>query len=97
MKFKKGISGNVSRGKEHSWAKISFWMDKIAAEWDKLTPNQKTHYSVELAKLLINKAKALPISPEESLLNADEAMAQLNQIASKTNIKAEIKPDQTAP
>jgi len=93
MKFKEGNSGKQKGTKDHSWARISFWMDKIYQEWDKLTPNQKTHYSVELAKLLISKAKALPISPEESLLNADEAMAALKKIESKTYINI----DKTAP
>jgi hypothetical protein len=90
-KFTKETATNHKKGKDHSWARISFWIDRINAEWPHLTPNQKTHYSVELTKLLISKAKALPISPEESLLNAGEALSQLKQIESKSN--SEVKKD----
>lgn len=87
MKFEKGKSGNVSRGKEHSWARISFWMDRINKEWDKLTPNQRAHYSVELTKLLVSKLKALPGDPNDSSLNAQSAMDELKAIESKSSVK----------
>jgi hypothetical protein len=75
-----GGKGNRKGSKDHSWAKISFWMDRINAEWDKLTPNQKTHYSVELTKLLVSKLKVLPGSASDSVSNAQDSMRLLKEI-----------------
>jgi len=85
-KFTKENATNYKRGKEHSWSRISFWIERINKNWDKLTPNQQTHYSVELVKLLVNKTKHLPSSPVQSNLNATEAMEILKQFDKTTNI-----------
>jgi hypothetical protein len=68
--------------KDQSWAKISYWFEKLKDEWKDLTPNQRASYSVELMKLLTNKAKSLPVDPSDSVLNANEAMEQLKALES---------------
>jgi hypothetical protein len=57
--------------------KISYWLDKIEAEWADLTANQRANISLELTKILINKSKALPTDPNDSKLNVDEVMLML--------------------
>lgn len=99
MQFKPGQSGNIlgkPKGtKDHSWAKISFWFEELKKDWSKLTPNQRSHYSIELMKMLTSKMKALPIDPNDSVFNAAEAMDTLKQIESRTQPKVNI--DKTAP
>lgn len=89
-KFREGNSGKKRGTADHSWARISFWMERINKEWEHLTPNQRAHYSVELSKLLISKLKALPSDPNESVDNVDEALKTLRELETKT---ADIKPD----
>ena len=79
-KFEKGNTGKPKGAKDHSWASISYWFEKLKSQWDALTPNQRAAYSVELMKLLANKAKSLPIDPSDSVLNADEAMKTLREL-----------------
>ena len=82
-RFKKGISGNLQRGKDLSWARIGYWFDKVKEEWEQLTPNQRVGYSVELMKLLTNKAKVLPSDPTDSVTNVNESMELLKQFENK--------------
>ena len=74
--------GRPKGSKDYTWAKVSTWIDRLNAVWKDLTPNQQAHYSVELAKLLTSKLKALPGDPEDSKLNASEAMLMLKQAES---------------
>lgn len=79
--------GRPKGAKDHSWAKVGFWFNELKLSWPKLTDNQRAHYSVELMKMLTSKLKQLPITPEESALNIEEAMAELKRIEAKS------KPD----
>jgi len=80
--------GRPKGSKDHRWASIGYWFEEIKKDWDKLTPNQRSSYSIELIKLLVHKAKALPVDPQDSAFNAEEAMSELKRIESKTYIKS---------
>jgi hypothetical protein len=89
-KFVKGNKGRPTGAKEHSWARVSHWIDKLNETWPKLTDNQRAHYSVELTKMLVSKLKSLPTNPEESKVNADEAMLLLKDMELR-DVKTEAK------
>jgi len=83
-KFVKGNTGKPKGTKDLKWAKVSFWFDELKKDWPLLTSNQRANLSIEMMKLLTNKAKNLnPLDPTDSVINADEAMKLLNQIESK--------------
>lgn len=86
--FEKGNTGKPKGARDHSWASISYWFEKLKSEWSNLTPNQRASYSVELMKLLTNKAKALPVDPSDSVVNVDEALKTLREIEQNTYKKA---------
>jgi len=88
-KFEKGNTGKPKGSKDHSWAKISHWIQKLESQWELLTPNQKAHYSVELTKLLVSKLKSLPNDPNQSKLNVNEALQLLKQVENTQGIKVE--------
>jgi len=79
-RFNSGNCGKPKGTKEHSWARVSYWIARLNAEWDKLTPNQRAHYSCELTKLLVSKLKSLPGTPNDSVLNADASLKSLHEL-----------------
>jgi hypothetical protein len=82
--FQKGNAGKAKGTKDNRWAKVQFWFDELKKDWPLLTPNQRANLSVELMRMLTNKAKTLPSDPTDSVINASEAMDMLERIASKT-------------
>lgn len=90
--FKQGNTGKPKGSKDHSWATISYWFEKLKAEWSHLTPNQRASYAVDLMKLLTNKAKVLPSDPSDSVLNADQAMSELKAIEASQSSLSPTKP-----
>lgn len=90
--FKIGNAGKQKGTLDHKWYSVMHWYNELRKDWDKLTPNQRASYSIELMKMLSAKMKSMPIDPDESKLNADEMMDQLKQIESRTQ---PIKPPVT--
>lgn len=83
-KFLPGQSGNPKGRMKGVPSKLQFsltyWFDLLLQEYAKLKPVQRVRIAQECWKVLINKAKQLPHDPEASVLNAEEAMKQLEAI-----------------
>jgi len=67
----------------------------IVADYKKLRPSQRTRIAIECWKTLISKANSIPADPDQSNLNATDALQLLkelenNQIPATT--PTEIKP-----
>lgn len=87
--FQEGNAGKKKGTKDTRWASVNFWFSELKKDWIKLTPNQRANLSVELMRMLTNKAKVLPINPEDSVFNAEEAMNELKRIEAKTSSKVD--------
>lgn len=85
--FEKGNTGKPKGSKDKSYLKLSFWFDEVKKDWSKLKPSQRAKLSIEMMKMLTNKLKALPVDPEESNINAEEALKMLEQIAPSNKAK----------
>jgi Family of unknown function (DUF5681) len=83
-KFLPGQSGNPKGRMKGVPSKLQFsltyWFDLLLQEYAKLKPAQRAKIAQECWKVLINKARVLPTDPEDSVLNADEALKQLEAI-----------------
>ena len=64
----------------HYQFNLSYWYGLIAADYHQLSRIQRVRVALECWKTLINRMKALPANPEESRLNADEAMRMLGKL-----------------
>ena len=59
---------------------LSYWYGLIAADYHKLSRTQRVRVALDCWKTLINRMKALPADPQESKLNAEEAMKMLGKL-----------------
>ena len=87
MKFQPGQSGNIHgkpKGcKDKRQFSLTYWFNLILADYGKLKPSQRSKIALDCWKTLINKAKQLPVDPEDSAFNADEAMKTLRDVEQK--------------
>lgn len=70
---------------------LKFWYDRLETDWKKLKPAQRAKLSVQLMQMITNKIKQLPSDPQESLMNANDALTQLKQLEQGLNKKDEAK------
>ena len=59
---------------------LSYWYGLIAADYHQLSKIQRVRVALECWKTLIGRMKAIPADPQESKLNADEAMKMLGKL-----------------
>lgn len=59
---------------------LSYWYGLIAADYHYLSRHQRVRIALECWKTLIGRMKTLPTNPEESRLNAEEAMKMLGKL-----------------
>jgi hypothetical protein len=69
--------GRPKGSKDKKFLTLQFWYDRLETDWKKLKPAQRAKLSVQLMQMLTNKLKELPGSPQDSLLNANEALSRL--------------------
>ena len=86
-RFEKGNAGKAKGTKDLRQFSLTYWFNIILENYDKLNPYQRSEIALACWKTLVNKAKSLPVDPETSALNAEEAMKSLREIEQKTNIK----------
>jgi hypothetical protein len=90
--FKVGNNGKRLGSKHLAYYKIGYWLDKLHEELPNLTANQRANIHVELIKLLVNKSKALPIDPNDSKLNVEQALALLQDCDKTVTTQPPNKP-----
>lgn len=77
--FVKGVSGNPAGKKpgtkDKKWASLDYWFGLVQHEWKNLEPKDRAHIAIEAWKALLNRK--IPMTPEESVKNADAAMQML--------------------
>lgn len=78
--FQKGNAGKAKGTKNLKQFSLTYWFNLIVENYDKLSPYQRSEIALSCWKTLINKSKALPTAPEDSALNAEEAMKTLKEI-----------------
>ena len=88
MPFKPGQSGNPAgkpKGtKDKKWQSIQAMWDMFMAEYDKLTPAQRAHYSFETVKMHFERAIAqLPKESSDSLTNANKLMEEMKALEAR--------------
>lgn len=85
--FEKGKTskspGRPKGSKDKSYLKLEYWYNELMKDWPKLRPAQRAKLSKELMQMLTNKMKALPGTPEQSVLNAKEAQQMLEGLEDK--------------
>ena len=59
---------------------MSYWYGLIAADYHQLSKIQRVRVALECWKALLTRMKSIPSNPEESKLNADEAMRMLGKL-----------------
>ncbi len=83
-KFEKGhaksSSGRPKGTKDKSYLTLQFWHDELMKDWPKLKPAQRAKLSIQMEQMLVNKMKALPVSPEDSVRNVEESLKALKAI-----------------
>lgn len=67
---------------------LSYWYGLIAADYHKLSKIQRVRVALECWKTLICRMKNVPADPEESKINADEAMKMLGLLEKKQPIQS---------
>ena len=78
-------AGRPKGSKDEKWKSIQAMWDMLIAEFDKLTPAQRAHYSFEMVKLHFERAIAqLPKNQSESLTNANKLMEELKALEAST-------------
>ena len=75
--------GRPKGSKDKSYLTLQYWYNELQKDWDKLKPSQRAKLSAQLMQMLTNKMKALPNSQEQSVLNAKDAMALLEEAEGK--------------
>lgn len=100
--FEKGHKiGRPKGSKDKSYLTLQYWYNELMKDWTKLRPAQRAKLSAQLMQMLTNKLKALPNSPEQSVINAKEAQEMLNSLegteAVKNESKAVVEPTNLTP
>ncbi len=72
--------GRPKGSKDKSYLKLTHWHDELKKDWGKLKPAQRAKLSVQIMQMLINKLKGLPVDPEESVSNTEDAMKMLREL-----------------
>ncbi len=83
--FQKGHKPLCPKGrpkgtKDKSYLTLQFWHDELMKDWPKLKPAQRAKLSIQMEQMLVNKMKALPVSPEDSVRNVEESLKALRLI-----------------
>lgn len=73
-------AGRPKGSKDHKQFSLTYWFNLILADYAKLTPYQRSEIALACWKTLVAKSKALPTSPEDSTLNAEDALKTLKEI-----------------
>lgn len=81
---------------------LTYWFRLIEKDFKKMRPAQRCRIALECWKVLINKANSIPSDPEESKLNADEAMGILKDVenngkTSTTTVESDKEPVMVRP
>lgn len=66
---------------------LSYWYSLIMKDFDKLRPAQRTRLGMEFWKTLVSKAQTLPADPEQSTLNASDALQMLKDLESNPSLQ----------
>lgn len=80
--FEKGHKGpgRPKGSKDKKFMTLQYWYDELLKDWNKLKPAQRAKLSVQLMQMLTNKLKQLPVDPQDSVFNANEALNQLKEL-----------------
>ena len=62
---------------------MSYWYGLIAADYHSLPRYQRARIAVECWKALLSRMKTIPSDPQESKMNAEEAMRMLAKLEGK--------------
>jgi hypothetical protein len=71
-------AGRPKGAKDQKWKNIEAIWEMLMKEWDKLTPNERAKYSMDVFKLHFERAIAqLPKDQNDSVKNAETMLAML--------------------
>jgi len=90
-------AGRPKGTKDKSYLTLQFWHDELMKDWPKLKPAQRAKLSIQMEQMLVNKMKALPSNPEDSVRNVEESLKALKMIEGGQEmemgeIKKELEP-----
>lgn len=72
--------GKPKGAKDKRWATLDYWMEKIENEWEKLSPKDRAHISVEIWKAIVARRPLPPATPEESVKRVEDLMGKALQL-----------------
>ena len=72
--------GRPKGSKDRSFLTLEHWNEELKKDWPKLKPAQRAKLSAQLMQMLVNKMKALPSDPKDSVRNIDETMKILEEM-----------------
>lgn len=81
--------GRPKGSKTKAYLTLEYWYNELMKDWGKLRPSQRAKLSKELMQMLTNKMKTMPGTPEQSVLNTEDAAKMLAELSGS---KVEDKP-----
>lgn len=90
-KFERGNNGRPKGSKNKQQFSLTYWYNLILADYSKLKPLQRSKIALDCWKTLISKAKTLPLDPDDSLMNVNDAMGMLKEIEKSKGMLTDVK------
>lgn len=73
--------GRPKGSKNQVYLTLNYWYNELMKDWKKLRPSQRAKFSVQLMQMLTNKMKTMPGTPEQSVLNTEDAAKMLAELS----------------
>lgn len=73
--------GRPKGSKGKAYLTLEYWYNELMKDWGKLRPAQRAKLSKELMQMLTNKMKTMPGTPEQSVLNTEDAAKMLAELS----------------
>ncbi len=88
--------GRPKGSKVKTWLNVEFWYNRLNAEFFNLKPHERAKISLEVMKVLINRAKELPKSTLDAVNGNEETAELIKALESKDKPVAADSNEATA-
>lgn len=85
--------GRPVGAKDKKWSSLDYWFGLVENEWTNIGPKERARIAIDAWKALLSR-KQFPMTPEESVKNADVAM-NLLKVLEDASRNADARRSQT--